>query len=74
VRRPKEEGNPDIDMGDSGETRFGAYVVNGSMKDIDTNVILHRPTDTDVQKLNTEIAGKNWEVVYDPVTKTFTKL
>ena len=75
VRKPKEEGNPDIDMGsDTGETRFGAYVVNGSMKDIDTNVILHRPTDTDVQKLNAEIAGKNWEVVYDPVTKTFTKL
>jgi hypothetical protein len=44
------------------------------MKDIDTNVILHRPTDTDVQKLNAEIAGKNWEVIYDPVTKTFTKL
>lgn len=75
VRKPKEEGNPDIDMdSDTGETRFGAYVVNGSMKDIDTNVILHRPTDTDVQKLNAEIAGKNWEVVYDPVTKTFTKL
>ena len=75
VRKPKEEGNPDIDMGsDTGETRFGSYVVNGSMKDIDTNVILHRPTDTDVQKLNAEIAGKNWEVVYDPVTKTFTKL
>ena len=73
VRRPKEEGNPDIDS-DSGETRFGSYIVNGSMKDIDTNVILHRPTDTDVQKLNAEIAGKNWEVVYDPVTKTFTKL
>jgi len=44
------------------------------MKDIDTNVILHRPIDTDVQKFNTEISGKNWEAVYDPVTKTFTKL
>lgn len=75
VRSPKQETNSDMDMGsDSGETRFGSYVVSGSMKDIDTNVILHRPTDTDVQKLNTEIGGKNWEVVYDPVTKTFTKL
>ena len=75
VRRPREDDNPNIDMGgDTGEVRFGSYVVNGSMKDIDTNLILHRPTDTDIQKLNTEIAGKNWEVIYDPVTKTFTKL
>ena len=74
VKKPKEESNPDIDPEGIKENRFGSYVVNGSMKDIDTNVILHRPTDTDVQKLNAEIAGKNWEIVYDPVTKTFTKL
>lgn len=74
VRSPQQENAEDIYMEGSTESRFGAYVVSGSIKDIDTNLILHRPTDTDIQTITPTIMGQEWEAVYNPVTKMFIKL
>lgn len=64
----------DENTSDEKEVRIGQYVVNGSLKNIDTNLVLHRPTHTDIQNITTTIGGQVWEAVYDPVTRKFTKL
>lgn len=64
----------DEEYSDGKESRIGQYVVNGSLKNVDTNLVLHRPTHTDVQNITTTIDGQVWEATYNPVTRKFTKL
>lgn len=46
---------------------FGRYNKDGSLQKLDTNLILHRPSHGDIQKIELEANGNTWTVSYNPV-------
>lgn len=64
----------DDNVGDIGEVRYGAYVVNSSPVNIDTNLILTIPTSSDIQEFTIQAAEREWKISFNPVTRKLFKL
>ncbi len=56
------------------QQRYGAYVVNSTPVNIDTNLILTVPTSSDIQEFSITAAEREWKVSFNPVTRKLFKL